>query len=311
MEQSAADPFPYAGARPVADLAGWKVTVSAICSVLLGVLFLVSGGWKLSDPFRWSEALTQFLVPGAVAMPFTLVLGIGEILGAILIVVPRYRRLGAVLIMFMLAAFMAYMGINYGQLAGKDCSCFPLVKRTIGPMFFISDALMLVMAIAAAVWSEKPDTRFRPVLVFLGAILVFAGVSYGINANQRSGLRAPDSITVNGQPASLQQGHIFLFFYDPECMHCDAAARRMSKLNWKDTRVIGIPTRMPQFAEDFQKSTGLQAAISSDVKLLRQTFKFIDPPYGVALDNGRQIAVVSNFVESEPADTVKRIGYAQ
>ena len=94
-------------------------------------------------------------------------------------------------------------------------------------------------------------------------------------------------------------------------MHCDAAARRMAKLNWKDTQVVGIPTRVPQFAADFLKDTKLRAGTSNDLKLLRDTFKFVDPPYGVALDSGHQKATVTNFDESEPAKTLRSIGYIE
>jgi hypothetical protein len=148
-------------------------------------------------------------------------------------------------------------------------------------------------------------------LVILGAVAVFAGVSYGINANRQTGLKAPDSITVDGKPYSLQQGHIFVFFYDPECMHCDAAARRMAKLNWKDTKVVALPTRVPQFADQFLHDTGLKAGTSLDLKLMRDTFKFVDPPYGVALDEGRQKAAIGSWDDSEPAKTLRQIGYVQ
>ena len=310
MQDSAAHSFPYSGNSVHIDLPGWKLAISTVFSVLLAIVFFVSGSWKLADPFQWSQALTQFLVPGNFAMPFTILLGIGEVFGAILILIPRYRRWGGWLIAFLLVAFMGYIGLNYNSLVGKECSCFPLVKRSVGPGFFIGDAVMLAMSLVAAAWSHK-STSIRPLFVILGAVAVFAGVSYGINANQLSGLKAPDSIMVDGKKASLQQGHIFLFFYDPECLHCDAAARRMSKLKWKDTQVISIPTRVPQFADDFLKSTKLRAATSSDAKLLRETFKFVDPPYGVALENGRQKAAIANFEESEPAKTLRSLGYVE
>jgi uncharacterized membrane protein YphA (DoxX/SURF4 family) len=292
------------------DLPRWKITLTTIFAALLALLFFVSGSWKLTEPLQWSQALTQFLVPTKLALPFTLLLGIGEAFGAVLILVPRFRRWGGWLLAFLLLAFMLYMGVNYNSLAGKECSCFPLVKRTIGPGFFAGDALMLLMAIAAAIWA-RPSAGIRAALVILGAVAVFAGASYGVNASRQTGLKAPDSITVDGKLFSLQQGHIFLFFYDPECLHCDAAARRMSKLQWKDTQVIAIPTRMPQFAADFLKDTGLHAKTSLDVQPLRSVFKFIDPPYGVALEFGRQKAAIMNFEESEPAKTLRQVGFVQ
>ncbi len=310
MQESAVHPLGYAANSAGMDLPRWKNNIALVSSMFLALLFFVSGSWKITDPFQWSQALTQFLIPGNLAMPFTILLGMGEVFGAILILVPRYRRWGGWLIGFMLVAFMAYIGMNYGALVGKECSCFPLVKRSVGPGFFVGDAVMLAMAAVAAAWSIKPS-GFRPLLVMLGAVAVFAGVSFGINANRQTGLKAPDSITVDGKPYSLRQGRVFLFFYDPECLHCDAAARRMSKLQWGSTQVVSIPTRMPQFANDFLKSTKLRAGTSNDVKALREAFKFIDPPYGVALENGRQKAAVINFEESEPAKTLRSIGYIE
>ncbi len=292
------------------DLPAWKSSISAVAALLLAVLFFGSGAYKLTDPFQWAQALTEFKVPAAYSLPFTLALGIGETLSAVLVLVPRFRRWGSWLIALMLVAFMLYIGANYTALAGKECSCFPIVKRTIGPMFFLVDGVMLLMAMITGWWT-RPSENLRAALVVLGAVVVFAGVSFGVNATRQSGLKAPESITVDGQPFSLQQGEIFLFFYDPECMHCDAAARRMAKLNWKSTKVIAIPTHDNQFAAAFLHDTGLKAGTSFDLKLLRSTFQFVDPPYGVALERGHQKAVVAAFEDAEPAATLRRIGFVE
>ena len=292
------------------DFPAWKKIISAVAALLLTILFFASGAWKLTDPFQWAQALTEFKVPSSMALPFTLALGIGETFSAVLILVPRFRRWGSLLIGLMLVGFMIYVGVNYSALAGKDCSCFPIVKRTIGPGFFIGDTVMLLMA-ALAGWWARPAENLRAALVVLGIVIVFAAAAFGVNAKGQTGLKAPASITVDGKPFSLQQGNIFLFFYDPECMHCDAAARRMSKLNWKDTKVIAIPTHDAHFAASFLHDTGLQAGTSLDLQLLRSTFQFVDPPYGVALEHGRQKAVVAAFDDSEPAKTLQKIGFVQ
>jgi hypothetical protein len=124
-------------------------------------------------------------------------------------------------------------------------------------------------------------------------------------------LKAPDSITVDGKPFSLGEGNILLFFYDPECMHCDAAARKMSKLNWKDTKIVGIPTQDPQFAASFLKDTGLRAGTSNDLQKLRSIFKFQDPPYGVALVRGRQKVALPTFENGEPDAALHKIGFIE
>ena len=117
------------------DLAPWKSVAGTIAALLLGMLFFVSGCWKLAEPFQWAQMMGQFQVPAALALPFTILVGIGETLGAAMIVVPRFRRWGAILIGFLLVSFIGYIGAKYNILVGKDCSCFPLVKRAIGPGF--------------------------------------------------------------------------------------------------------------------------------------------------------------------------------
>jgi uncharacterized membrane protein YphA (DoxX/SURF4 family) len=273
------------------DLPAWKKAIGGVCAVLLAILFFVSGAWKLTDPFFWSQFLVELRMPAALALPGALAVGIGETLGAVLVLVPRFRRWGAWLLGFLLVVFMVYIGANYSALVGKDCSCFPMVKRTIGPGFFAGDGAFLLMAILAGMWARTSES-IRGALVILGAVVVFAGASFGVNMARESGLQAPASITVDGKPLSLQQGNTFLFFYDPTCTHCEAAARKMAKLNWKDTKVVAIPIDTPQFAASFLHDTGFKAGTSNDLDLLRGTFKFATAPYGVALVRGHQKATV-------------------
>lgn len=310
MNESTADPADLGLEAVSGDLPAWKKATGSTAAILLAILFFVSGCWKLTDPFQWAHALTEFRVPSAWSLPFTLATGVGETFGAVLILVPRFRRWGSFLIGLLLLVFMVYIGANYTTLAGKDCSCFPLVKRTIGPGFFIGDAIMLAMAAIAGLWTRAAE-NIRAALVVLGAVVVFAGVSLGVNFTRQSGLKAPATVTVDGKPYSLEQGDIFLFFYDPECLHCDAAAKRMSKLNWKDTKVVAIPTHDPQFAAAFLHDTGLTAVTSLDIDQLRAVFKFVDPPYGVALVRGRQKAAIASWEDAEPAATLRRIGFVE
>src|SRR5258708_6314843 len=310
MHESTGDPAEVGLNSAGIDFPAWKKAIGGSAAMLLAIVFFASGCWKLTDPSQWSQVLSEFRVPSNLALPFTLALGIGETFSAVLILVPRFRKWGSALIALMLILFMAYIALNYSTLAGKDCSCFPLVKRSIGPGFFVGDMVMVLMAGLAGAWVRKSE-NIRAALVVLGAVLVFAGVAFGVNAARQGGLKAPAYIEVDGQPFSLAQGDIFLFFYDPECMHCDAAARRMAKLNWKNTQVIAIPTHDPQFAASFLRDTGLRAATSNDVATLRNIFKFVDPPYGVALEHGRQKAAIVSFEENEPAETLRKIGFVE
>jgi uncharacterized membrane protein YphA (DoxX/SURF4 family) len=295
------------------DLPAWKKVIGGVCAVLLAILFFVSGAWKLTDPFAWSQALAEFRVPGPLTLPGTLALGVGEMLGAVLMLVPRFRRWGAWLIGLLLVVFMIYIGANYSALVGKDCTCFPLVKRAVGPAFFFEDGGMFLMAVLAGMWARSSE-NLRAALVILGAVVVFAGASFGVNSARESGLKAPPSITVDGKPFSLQQGNTFLFFYDPTCTHCEAAARKMAKLNWKETGVVAIPIDTPQFAASFLHDTGLKAGTSNDLALLEKTFKFTTAPYGVALVRGHQKATVDvgTFeTDGQPAALLHGLGFIE
>ncbi len=294
MHESTADPAELGLSSAGIDFPAWKKAIGGTAAILLAIVFFASGCWKLTDPSQWSQVLSEFRVPSNLALPFTLALGIGETFSAVLILVPRFRKWGSALIALMLILFMAYIALNYSTLAGKDCSCFPLVKRSIGPGFFVGDMVMVLMAGLAGAWVRKSE-NIRAALVVLGAVLVFAGVAFGVNAARQGGLKAPAYIEVDGKPFSLEQGEIFLFFYDPECLHCE----------------IAIPTHYPQFAGSFLRDTGLQAATSYEVAPLRNVFKFVDPPYGVALEHGRQKAAIVSFEENEPAETLRRIGFVE
>lgn len=305
MDDSMAQPPEGA---PPAVLAAWKNAAAAVCAVLLAALFLISGIWKITDPLRAATLMTQALLPHALSLPAALGFGIGETFAAALLLIPRYRRWGAWLAGLMLVAFLGYFAIFYGQLRGQECNCFPLIKRAVGPAFFIGDAIMLLMVVVAGVWA-RPSGGVRNAGIILGAVAVFAGASFGIHAVRETGIKAPDAITVDNQPYSLQQGKIFIYFFDPECAHCDKAAREMSKYNWGDTKVIAVPTAQPQFTNQFLKDTGLRAMVSHDLASLRQVFSFVSGPYAVAIENGRQKAALTLFEGREPETTLRALGF--
>jgi len=285
--------------------------ISHVAAFLVALLFLAAGVWKATHPFDFAKLAEELLVPYQLSLALSLTLAVSETLAGVLVLVPRFRRWGALLAGALLLVFMVYIGINYGKLVGKDCSCFPWIKRTVGPGFFIGDAGMLLAALVAGWWA-KPARSLRSAAVILGAIAVFAGVSYGAAVARQTGTKAPDSITVDGSPYSLQHGRIFLFFYDPTCSHCDAAARAMSKLTWKsDVKRIAVPTNDPQWAASFLKDTGYQASTSLDLKPLKEVFPFGDPPYGVTIENGRQTSPVAHYEGSEPAETLRKLGYIE
>jgi uncharacterized membrane protein YphA (DoxX/SURF4 family) len=304
------DSMAYPPAAGMFDMPRWKTWAATVCAVLIGVLFLVSGGWKVIDPIGASTKMMQMKLPGEVALPFTILLGIGEVWAAVMLFVPRLRQWGGWIISLMLVAFMLYIGWHYNALIGEECSCFPWIKRAIGPMFFVADGVMLVMSALAAWWSQR-STGVRPAALIAATVAVFAVVCYGVAANRDLGLAAPPSVLVNGKPVSLQDGKVLVYFYDPMCPHCADAAKKFATHRWGETKLVAVPIGMKDFAAGFLTNTGLAAQLTFDVDPLRKVFAFKDPPYAVALEGGRAKALLNRFDEAEPAATLRQLGFIQ
>jgi uncharacterized membrane protein YphA (DoxX/SURF4 family) len=286
----------------------WKTTLSWVGAILLALVFLVSGLWKLTDAPGAAVRMAQARVPQSLSLAAAIGFGIAETFTAVLLLLPRFRRWGAWLGGALLIAFMIFIGINYNALRGAECSCFPWVKRAVGPNFFIGDGILLLLAVMAGLWARRAQS-IRTAMLILGAVTLFAAGSYGVAAVRQTGTKAPDAVTVNGKPYSLQEGKILIFYFDPECLHCLDAAKRMSKLNWGDTRIVAVPINVPQFAQGFLDDTHLPAVISNDLPQLKKIFPYVSAPAGAALVNGREKMALMQFDDPEPADTLKKIGF--
>lgn len=292
------------------ELAGWKNALNWLGAILISLLFLVSGLWKITGPTGAAVRMAQARLPEFLSVPAAVGFGIVETFAGVLVLVPRFRRWGAWLTSSLLLAFLVYFALNYNALRGADCSCFPWVKRVVGPGFFISDGIMLGLALVAWRWA-KPSSGVRSALLVLGAVTVFAFISYGVAATRQTGTRAPDAITVNGRPYSLQQGKTFIYYFDPECMHCAEAAKRMSTYNWAETRVVVVPIQQAQFAATFLQDAGLRAGISNDLAALKKVFPFTAVPAGVAIQNGREVKDFTQFEGDQPGAALKEIGFIE
>jgi uncharacterized membrane protein YphA (DoxX/SURF4 family) len=302
------------------ELPAWKTIASHLGAVVVAFLFLIAGVYKAVDPYKFAALANNLLVPFSLTLPLAVALAIAETTAGTLILVPRFRRWGALLAGGLLLVFMGYIGWNYSALVGRDCSCFPELKlpfglaidmkRSVGPGFFWGDAAFLLAAAVAGFWA-KPSAGLRTATVILGAVTVFSSVSFGVAYVSQNGVQAPESVVVDGQPISLQEGRVFLFFYNPACTHCQAAAATMGKLKFRDdVKVIAIPTGEQQWAQAFLDDAKFNVAHTSlEVEKLREVFKFEYPPYGFVIERGRQTGMVPQYDESgEPEASLRQLG---
>jgi uncharacterized membrane protein YphA (DoxX/SURF4 family) len=292
---------------------GWRAGINWTAAILISIVFLVAGLWKLTDPMGAAARLAQAKVPESLSVLTAVGLGTLETFTGILLLIPRFRRWGAWLGTFLLAAFMVFIAIHYNELRGAECSCFPWVKRAVGPGFFAGDGVMMLLAIGAGIWA-RTSRGFRPAALLLAAVAVFALGSFAFASTRHTGTKAPATITAeDGHSISLQEGKVFIFFFDPQCLHCLAAGRRLAALNWGGTRLIGVPTQNPQFGDWFMGKAGLtgKGLVSKDLAVLQKIFPFDTPPVGVAIENGYEKTMLLQFEEQEPSATLKKIGFVQ
>jgi len=182
---------------PELRTSSWKNRAALVSGILLGLIFLVAGAWKVLDPFKTGELLEQAKVPAGFGVLGAASLGTLELLAAFLLFMPRFRRWGALLGGGLLLFFIGWVGYYYPALVGQECSCFPLIKRAVGPGFFVGDGVMLLLAGFAFFWSPAVKKNLRVPLMAFAALVVGATASYSLGASLHTGLEAPSPIIVD------------------------------------------------------------------------------------------------------------------
>jgi uncharacterized membrane protein YphA (DoxX/SURF4 family) len=299
--------------EPLPRARGLRSAASWLSAILLAAIFLLAGLWKLTDPHGAAARLAQARVPESLSVAAALGFGTLETFTGLIVLIPRWRRWGAWLSALLLTAFMVFIAVHYGELRGAECNCFPWIKRAVGPGFFLGDGFMLALAVLAAATS-RVSSASRGAAVVFACVCAFAAISFAVSAHLEQGTAAPATISSeNGRPISLKSGRIFIFFFNPQCMHCLDAGKKLAALDWGSTGFIGVPTENPQFGAWFMRKAGLQdrGPVSPDLDLLRKTFPFGTPPAAVALQDGHEKAVLLQFEGSEPAQTLKRLGFVR
>lgn len=280
----------------------WQLKLGMVCAYLMALLWIVAGAWKLSDLGAWSLKMTQALVPVDYALPLGLAVAVGEVILAILLVVPAWRKLGGYASSALLVAFMAYFAINYTELRGADCSCFPWLERAVGPQFFITDGIMLLLSLGAA-WYSKPFSGLKGAALAVAAACVWGAVSLAMELGRvPPNKNVPATIALEEGEHNLHRGRTVLYFFDPLCMHCFEVAEHMATLDWQ-ADIVGVPIQLADMAPGFYADTKLsekdvhvtRAFTEDEVEAFREAFDFQDVPFAVALDDGQIRGTFQHF----------------
>ena len=79
------------------EMPPWKNLVSHVAALVVAFLFICAGVYKAIDPYKFANLAKNLLVPYDLTLPLALLLAVAETTAGVLILVPRFRRWGAML----------------------------------------------------------------------------------------------------------------------------------------------------------------------------------------------------------------------
>ena len=196
---------------------------------------------------------------------------------------------------------------------GADCSCFPWIKRAVGPAFFIGDGIMMLLAIGAGVWARasngispcRSDSRRRRSLR--------AGL-FWLRLYPPYRHKGPGGHRRGGWPVHLSSAKekFSSISSTPSVSIVWKPAGKLAALNWSGTRFIGVPTENPQFGDRFMGKSGLtgKGPVSKDLAVLRRPSRSTYPRPALPSRTATRKPCCLQFEDKEPLNTLKKIGFA-
>jgi uncharacterized membrane protein len=93
--------------------------------IALGLAFLAAGALKIVDPLAFAMSIARLrLVPASTAGGIAIVLPWLEIVTAVALFVPKYRKAALCLLISLLVVFTAILGIALIRGTAASCGCF-------------------------------------------------------------------------------------------------------------------------------------------------------------------------------------------
>ena len=121
--------------------------IPTVAAIVLGVVFLISGGSKIASHADWTRLSAEFGAPVIVRLTLPWV---ELILGALLIV-QIGRRFVALAAFALLAVFTVAIIVRLRQGRHPQCACFGAwSSRPLGPGHVVRNLALMALAIVAA-----------------------------------------------------------------------------------------------------------------------------------------------------------------
>src|ERR1700748_243782 len=92
------------------EVPAWQNWLRSTRDIIMAIIFLGAGLWKVTDPINVAVKLAQLRVPQSLSVLTATLLGTAEVVTGILLLIPRFRRWGALSSSILLIAFMIFIG---------------------------------------------------------------------------------------------------------------------------------------------------------------------------------------------------------
>jgi protein-disulfide isomerase len=127
--------------------------VALAARIIIGIIFLVSAGAKLTHPDAFVHAVQAYgVLPDVVARPLALVFPWGELIVGAFLLFGVFTRLVSLIAALMMLGFILL--IAFAMASGKniDCGCFVgLIEEMVGAETIVRDLIMLVLLVPVVV----------------------------------------------------------------------------------------------------------------------------------------------------------------
>ena len=135
----------------------WRSWAGLLAAVVIGALMTYAGAVKLGDPQSFADSIASFqMVPRLLIVPMALALPVFEIGLGLLMALRRPRRVGALGVILMLAAYLIAIGSAQLRGVAVHCGCFGSAT-TVNPRWeLLQDLLLLAGAVFVYFSSPRP-----------------------------------------------------------------------------------------------------------------------------------------------------------
>ena len=237
----------------------------------MAFLWFTAGLWKLIDISGWQLKLTQLLVPVNLSLlGDAYVVGIAEVAAGVLLLRPAWRRLGRLAVLRASCGIHGLHGSELPDPARRGLLLLSVAGASRRPGLLLERRGNASCFPCSLCVSRVLPRDFRRAALAVAGVAAFAAIMLGVDRlAPESEVVAVGPITVDGSPYELDKGKIFLFFFNPSCMHCLDAGQTMAKYSW-EVDFVGVPTQDPDWGPGFVEDAALSnVRLSPDVATLR------------------------------------------